>query len=175
MTVETKAATAAKTLEAAAVQAKENYEGILKAGQDQAAKTLEQTAAVTKEQIEKISSQMLKTYADLQELGKGNVEALIESGTIATRGAEDLGREVTAYAQSTFDRSISTGKAILTAKSVKEVIDLQAEFAKSSMDGFLSEASRIQELTSSVTNAAMAPLNARLNVAVETFTKPIAA
>ncbi|WP_448207681.1 phasin family protein [Azospirillum sp. sgz302134] len=161
--------------ENAAAQAKEQYEGFVKAGQEQVAKTFEQTAAATKEQVDKLSAQLLKAYADLQALSKGNAEAVLQSTTIATQGAEDLSRELTAYAQASFDKSITTGKALLTAKSLKEVVDLQTDFVKSSFDAFVAEASRLQDLTSRLTDATLAPLNARVDVTVKTLSKPLAA
>ena len=39
----------------------------------------------------------------------------------------------------------------------------------------LAETSRLQELTTKVTNEALAPLNARVTATVETLSKPIAA
>lgn len=176
MTTATKAKPATThAFESAAAQAKEQYEGFVKAGQEQAAKTFEQTTSAAKEQVEKLSAQLLKLSADLQALNKGNVEALIQSSSIASEGAGELTREMTAYAQASFDKSVSTGKALLAAKSLKEVIDLQNDYVKTSFDAFAAEATRLQDLTTRVTSAAFAPLNARLNATVETLTKPLAA
>jgi phasin family protein len=164
-----------KSLENVTAQAKEQYEGFVKAGQEQSVKQFEQTATAAKEQFEKTTAQLLKSYEDLQAASKANVEALVESSSIAAKGAEDLSREVVAYSQSTLDKSITTGKALLTAKSLQEVVELQNSFFKSSFDAFISEATRIQELTVKVTNDALAPLSARVNATVETLSKPLAA
>lgn len=164
-----------KSLETVTAQAKEKYEGFVKAGQEQTVKQFEQTATAAKEQFEKTTAQLLKGYEDLQAASKANVEALVESSTIAAKGAEDLSREVVAYGQSALDKSITTGKALLTAKSLQEVVELQNGFFKSSFDSFVSEATRIQELSVKVTNEALAPLSARVNATVETFSKPLAA
>ncbi|WP_372398406.1 TIGR01841 family phasin [Azospirillum sp. HJ39] len=164
-----------KSLETVATQAKEQYEGFVKAGQEQTVKQFEQTATVAKEQFEKTAAQLLKSYEDLQAAGKANVEALIASSTIAAKGAEDLGREVVAYGQSTLDKSITTGKALLGAKSLQEVVELQNAFLKSSFDSLLAETGRLQELTTKFTSDAFAPLNARVTATVETFSKPLAA
>ncbi|CAO3354545.1 phasin family protein [Azospirillum palustre] len=162
-----------KSLENVATQAKEQYEGLVKAGQEQTVKQFEQTATAAKEQFEKTAAQLLKSYEDLQATGKANVEALIASSTIAAKGAEDLGREVVAYGQSALDKSITTGKALLTARTIQEVVELQNDFLKSSFDSLLAETTRLQELSTKVTNEALAPLNARVSATVETFSKPI--
>ncbi|MCG5239990.1 phasin family protein [Azospirillum doebereinerae] len=164
-----------KSLETVTAQAKEQYEGFVKAGQEQTVKQFEQTATAAKEQFEKATTQLLKSYEDLQAAGKANVEALVESSSIAAKGAEDLSREVVAYSQSALDKTITTGKALLTAKSLQEVVELQNSFLKSSFDSLIAETTRIHELSVKVTNEALAPLNARVTATVETLSKPIAA
>ena len=171
-----KAKPAAKLIiEDVASQAKDHFEGIVKAGQEQASKHFEQTVAATKEQVEKLSSQLLKISAELQALNKANVEALIQSGSIATQGAEELTREVTAYAQASFDKSVTTGKALLTAKSLKEVVDLQSDYVKASFDSFVAESSRLQDLGTRIATEALTPLKDRVSVTVSTLSKPLAA
>ncbi|CAO3418371.1 phasin family protein [Azospirillum doebereinerae] len=164
-----------KSLETVTAQAKEQYQGFVKAGQEQTVKQFEQTATAAKEQFEKATTQLLKSYEDLQAAGKANVEALVESSSIAAKGAEDLSREVVAYSQSALDKTITTGKALLTAKSLQEVVELQNSFLKSSFDSLIAETTRIQELSVKVTNEALAPLSARVNATVETLSKPLAA
>lgn len=165
----------ATSLELVTSQAKEQYEGLVKASQEQSVKQFEKTSAAAKEQFEKTTAQLLKGYEDLQATSKANVDALLESSAIAAKGAEDLGREVVAYSQSVLDQSITTGKALLTAKSLQEVVELQNSFLKSSFDAFVAEATRIQELSVKVTNDALAPLSSRVNATVETLSKPLAA
>lgn len=173
----TEAATHAATHAAtqAATQARDSIEGFVKASQAQAQKHFEQTVAATKEQVEKASAQVMKGYDEVSALAKDNVDALIEAGTIAAKGAEDIGKEVVSFAQASFDKSVAAGKAILSAKTLLEVVDLQNDYAKSSFDALLTGATKIQELAVKATNAAFAPIGARVNAAVDKLSKPIAA
>ncbi len=54
-------------------------------------------------------------------------------------------------------------------------MDLQSEWAKSAFDGFVAESSKLQDISVKVSNQASQPINERINKAVETFTKTIAA
>jgi len=176
MTTITKTKPAAKlVIEDVAAQAKDHFEGIVKAGQEQAQKHFEQTVAATKEQVEKASAQLLKSYEEYSAFGKENVDALVKSGTIAVKGAEDINKELVAFAQASFDKSVATGRALLSAKSINEVVDLQNAYAKQSFDSMVSEATKLQELSVKVANEAFAPLTARMNALVEKFAKPLAA
>lgn len=170
-----KAKPAPKLIEDVAGQAKEQFEAIFKAQQEQAKAQFEQTFAATKEQVEKASAQLLKGYEDLAAFSKDNVDAFVQSSTIVAKGAEEIGKEVVAFAQSSFEKNVAAGKALMSAKSINEAVDLQNTFAKQSFDAFVAEATRIQELSVKVANEAFAPLTARLNAAVATLSKPMAA
>lgn len=175
MTTTTAKPRAAKVIEDATVQAKANIESIVQASQEQAKKHFEQTMAATKDQVEKTSAQVLKGYDEVASFSKQNVEALVEAGSIVAKGVEEIGKEVVAYSQASFDKSVAAGTALLSAKSLREVVDLQNDYAKSSFDAFVAEANRLSELSVKVANEAFAPLSARMNVAVEKLSKPIAA
>ena len=161
-------------IEDVAAQAKDHFEVIVKAGQEQASKTFEQTVAATKEQVEKASAQLLKGYEEYTAFSKANLDALVKSGTVAAKGAEDLNKELLAFARASFDKSVAAGRALLSAKSINEVVELQNSYAKQSFDSFVAEATKLQELSVKVANEAFAPLNARVNAAVEKFAKPAA-
>ncbi|HEY0837349.1 MAG TPA: phasin family protein [Azospirillum sp.] len=176
MTVTTmKAKPAPKLIEDVAGQAKEQFENIIKAQQEQAKVQFEQTFAATKEQVEKASAQLLKGYEELAAFSKENVDAIVQSSAIVAKGAEEIGKEVAAFAQSAFEKNVAAGKALMSVKSINEAVELQNSFAKQSFDSFVAEATRIQELSVKVANEAFAPLTARLNAAVSTLSKPLAA
>jgi len=141
----------------------------------QAKLNLEGYAKTQQEQIEKASAQLLKSYEELNALTKGNVDAVVQSGTIVAKGAEEAGKQVAAFAQASLEKSVATSKAFLTVKSIRELIDLQNAYAKQSFDALVAETTKLQELSVKVTNDALAPLSARVNLAVEKLAKPLAA
>ena len=155
-----KIATATKAMEDAVSQAKQNLEGMVKAQQ---------------EQIEKASTQILRSYEELAAIAKDNVDAVVLSSTIVAKGAEEAGKQVAAFTQASLEKNVAAGKAVLAVKTVRELIDLQNAYAKQSFDALVAETTKLQELSVKVTNEAFAPINARVNAAVEKLSKPIAA
>ncbi|PWC53070.1 TIGR01841 family phasin [Azospirillum sp. TSO22-1] len=155
-----KIAAAQKVFEDVVGQTKQSLEGYAKAQQ---------------EQIQKASAQLLKSYEELNTLAKGNVEAVVQSGTIVAKGAEEAGKQVAAFTQSSLEQSLAIGKSALAVKSIRELVDLQNAYLKSSLDALVAESTKLQQLSIKVTNEALAPLNARVNVAVEKLGKPLAA
>lgn len=151
---------ATKVMEDAVAQAKQNIEGLVKAQQ---------------EQVEKASAQILKSYDDLAALTKDNVDALVQSGTIVAKGAEEAGKQVAAFGQSAVEKNVATGKALLAVKTLNELVELQNAYVKQTMDALVAEGTKLQELSIKITNEALAPINARVNATVEKLGKPLAA
>ena len=145
-----------KSVEDAIATAKQNLEGLVKAQQ---------------EQIEKASAQVLKGYDDLTVLTKQNVDAFVKSGTVVAKGAEEAGKQVTAFTQSSLEKSVSNAKALLAVKTIQELVELQNAYAKASIEALVSESTKMQELTVKIANEALAPLSARVNATVEVLSK----
>lgn len=172
MTTKTKSPTTAVD---AATQAKETMDTMIKAIQEAVQKNYEQTLVATKEQFEKASQQLFRGYDDLAAFSKENIDAAVQASTILAKGMEDLSKAMMAYAQSSVEQSVETGKVLLGVKTLRELVDLQSSYAKSSFDRLVSEGTKLSELSVKITNDAFAPLNARINAVVEKFAKPVAA
>ncbi|HYD31680.1 MAG TPA: phasin family protein [Azospirillaceae bacterium] len=172
MTTKIKNSAAQTSVDTVAIQAKDAFEGLVKVGQEQAARQFEQALTTTKEQVEKASEQVLKGLDELTRFNKENVDAFVRSGTIVAQGAEAVSKAMAAYAQSSLEQSFATGKALLGVRNVGDLITLQTSYAKSSFDSLLTESSRLSELTVKMTQDAFGPINARFSAAVETFGKP---
>lgn len=162
-------------VEAVAAKQKETIEAAVKAGTEAMGKGYEQAYTVTKEQFEKANSLAFKSYDEFSDFGKENFEAVVASSNILAKGAEVIGKEVAAFAQASVETNMATAKKLFTAKNVQELMDLQGTWAKASLDSFLSETSKLQDLSMKIASESTAPINARVNAAVERMSKPIAA
>lgn len=125
-----------------------------------------------KSQVEKASAQTLKAYEDAAKFNKENLDAFVVASTTYAKGVESVSKSWAAFAQETFEASANVAKAILGAKTLKEAVDLQTDFAKTTFDKFVAEGTKVSEASIKVTNEALEPINARVNVAVEKILKP---
>ncbi|MFN3229708.1 MAG: phasin family protein [Asticcacaulis sp.] len=113
-----------------------------------------------------------KSLAGLNEmnaLSKGNVEALVESVTAATKGAEALGAQAVSYSKKAWEDQVNAAKALSTAKSLQEVVELQTQFAKSALETYVAEMNRVSETLQGTMKDTFKPLNARMTATVERF------
>jgi phasin family protein len=147
----------------------------VKTTQAAAQKNLAQGLALSKDQFEKASQAATKGYEDFVALAKGNVDAFFASAAVFAQGTEQLGRAWFALQQGAAEQAAAATRSLFAAKTLREVVDLQSTYSKTAFDGFVAESSKLSELGLKVTNDAVAPIAARVNVAVEKLSKPLAA
>ena len=169
------AKTTRETFESAAEAQKKSFDDALQAGTDAFAKGYEEFYNSAREQLAKAQQSIFGNFDEVSDFNRENVEAAIVSSNIVAKGFEVVGKEFAAYAQQAIEANMAAAKNLSTAKDPQELMDLQSEWAKSAFDGFVAESSKLQDISVKVSNQASQPINERINKAVETFTKTIAA
>jgi phasin family protein len=139
----------------------------LKDGMAQAAAGFEKTQAKMKEGVEKA----MKTAEEFVAFGQGNMEAFTKSGQIWAAGIQDLQKQFAATAQASFEDAVATFKAMTSAKSLKDAFDLQANLARGAIEKTLAESGKITDASLKLTEQTLAPITARVTLAVEKFAK----
>jgi len=109
----------------------------------------------------------VKTYDQFLSFGKDNAEALLKSATAAGKGIEIINSEVFAYTRKFFEDGVSATKAVLSAKSFDEAVQLQSEFGKVLFQRQVEEATKIGELALSTARQTAEPMQARVAAAAE--------
>jgi phasin family protein len=99
--------------------------------------------------------------------GKRNLEAVVESVTAATRGAETLGAQAMAFSKKSWEDGVAAAQSLSSAKSVQEVVEIQTTWAKSSLETYLSELNRWSDTVSASVKDSLKPLNERVTATVE--------
>jgi phasin family protein len=84
---------------------------------------------------------------------------------------QDLGKQMAATAQASFEETMATFKAFSSVKSLKDAFDLQANLARSTMEKTLAESGKLTDASMKLTEQTLAPITARVSMAVEKFAK----
>jgi len=135
------------------------------------------TAGTSKVQTEiaaTMEKTMTKTAEDLVSFGQGNIEAFAKAGQIWAAGVQELGKQVAATAQAQMDQTVATFKALACVKSFKEAVDLQSSLARSSVEKAVAETGKLTDASLKLAEQTLAPLTARVTLAVEKFGRPVA-
>jgi len=152
--------------------ASKGFEGTmsgLKDGMARATTGFADTQTKVKEGMEKV----MKTAEELVAFSQGNFEAMVKSGQIWAAGMQDIGKQLAANAQASFDETLSTFKALSSAKSLKDAFDLQAGLARATMEKAVAESGKLTDASMKLTEQTLAPLTARVNLAMEKFAKTV--
>lgn len=135
----------------------------------EAAKKVEDFAADTQkamtEQMEKLSKGVESATSFSQE----NVDAIVKSSEITAKAFEGINAEVVSYSKKSFDDGVAAAKDLAASKNVAEVMEKQTEFAKASVESFMKQATKLNELYTNAAKSAVEPLGARVQAATDAF------
>jgi phasin family protein len=142
-------------------------------------KTAEKVQAATisvvdtaKDQFAKAAESQFKAADEVAAFGKSNVDAFIRAGSIFFHGFEELTRSFVGMTQAQVETGMSAAKAMIGAKTLTELTDLQNSFSKTAFDSVVSEATHISELAIKIANEAIEPISARVTATMEQMSKP---
>lgn len=136
-------------------------------GAEAVKKTVEQASAAGNQAFREGVEKSLGALTEINVQGKRNLEALVESVTAATRGAEALGAQSLAYGKKSWEDGVNAAQALAGAKSVQEVVELQTGFAKSAIETYLGEVTRMTDTLTAAVKDSFKPLNERMTATVE--------
>ena len=129
--------------------------------------TVEQATAAGNQAFKDTVEKSLSGLNELNALSKRNLEAMVASMTAATKGAESVGSQAMSYAKRSTEDSVAAAKALATAKSMQEVVELQTAYAKTALETYLAEMNRMSETVATSVKNSLAPLNERVTAVME--------
>ncbi|HEC91044.1 MAG TPA: phasin family protein [Alphaproteobacteria bacterium] len=135
-------------------------------------------AAQAAEQVEaavNAGAEMFKGYEDVAGFGKENINAVMATGALLSKGIQDMNKAWFALAQDAMEQNVAATKRILGSKSVVEVVEIQSDLARAGYDKAMIESRRLSDMSIKLAEEASAPIVGRVNTAMEAFTKPFAA
>jgi len=147
------------------------------------AKTNHKAAGETVEQVVKNGNEamksgietMTKAYERFAGFGKETLEAYVQSATAVTKAFERINGEVLAYSKQQVEDGLAAFKAVSTAKTFHEAWEVQSDYAKSAVDAYIAQATKINDLWMDAAKQAVEPLNQRFSAFAEAVqeTRPV--
>ena len=114
----------------------------------------------------------LETFVDL---GRENIAAVAKANLALSEGMQAIGQEILTYARSSLESASNAATALLEAKTLDEVIQLNTDLAKSSLEALLARSAKLSEMGVSIASEALAPWGGRVEATFAKFAKPAAA
>lgn len=116
-----------------------------------------------------------KAIEELVEFSKGNVEAIVASGRVAAKGAEEIAKYSAEYGRTAVEKANATAKQFAAVKSPTEFFQLQGEVAKQTLDALVAEGSKFTENYLKLMGDISQPISNRVAVAAEKVKSTVSA
>lgn len=130
-----------------------------------AAATVETFAADAQKAFTEQFGKVTKGLEEAAAFGQQNVDALVKSSELAAKAAEGIGSEFSAWVKKSFDDSVAATKDFAGAKTVTELFEKQTAFAQTALEGFVAQATRLNDLYTAAAKDVTAPVAARFSAA----------
>jgi phasin family protein len=108
-----------------------------------------------------------QAYDEMVAFSKDNADAVLQAGANLARGLEGIGTSMVDLAEVVITEGIKTSRRLAGAGSVREILDLHAALALTSFDLMIAEGSRLSEMSVAAVEMAVAPINRRMDAAVD--------
>jgi phasin family protein len=103
---------------------------------------------------------MFKNLEDMQQFSKDQLDAATVTATTLSKGVQQIAVEATDYSKKSLESTTAFFEKLLGAKSLDKAIELQTEYAKSSYETFVAQATKLGEIYTNITKEAFKPVEA---------------
>ena len=129
--------------------------------------TLESMVNAGSDAMKQSFDRAVEGYDQLAAFNKATVEAFIQAANVTTKGFEAINSAALAYSRQTIEESVAAAKAAIGSKSIQELIELQSDFTKSSIDSYVGQVTKVGDMVASIAKEAAEPINSRVAALVE--------
>ncbi len=105
---------------------------------------------------------MVKNIDDMQQFGKDNVDATMKSFGVLSKSMQAIAVEMADYSKKVFEQGTAATEKLIGSKSLEKAIEVQSDYAKSTYEGFVAEATKLGELYADLAKEAYKPFEGQL-------------
>ncbi len=109
-------------------------------------------------------------YGELADLGRESFAAAVKANAVMSEGWEAWGREMIGYAKASFEKAAQTTAALLAAKSLEDVVQVNNEFVQTSVESMIKRSAKLSEVSMKVFEA-WAPVGSRVEAVAAKLAK----
>lgn len=143
-----------------------------------AATTTEKATDMIKDMSARAKSAMDKSgefAKEAMEFNKLNVEAIVEAGKIAVKGAQTAAQNAAELGRKNIEQTTTMVKSISSVKAPADFFKIQGDFARSQFDTVVAEMSKSSEFYLKLAGEVFQPISTRYSVAADQIKARMAA
>lgn len=113
-------------------------------------------------------------FDDANLYGKDAMDSLLKSYSAAARGFQAIATETAEYSKKAYEANVAHMEALMSIRSIESAIELNTSFAKSMVEGYLSELNKLGEMYSDIARQTYSPAQTAASRATETVKANVA-
>src|SRR6267154_605031 len=106
---------------------------------------------------------MVNKIDEMQQFGKDNMDATMKSFGMFSKSAQAIAVEIADYSKKVFEQGTAASEKLIGSKSLEKAIEVQSDYAKSSYEGFVAEATKLGELYTALAKEAYKPFESQFS------------
>lgn len=103
---------------------------------------------------------MINNVEEFQKLSKDNMDLAMRSFGTLSRNFQSIALDTADYTKKSFEEGTAAFEKLLAAKSVDKAFEVQADYARSAYEGFVTHATKLGEYYVDMTKDAYKPFEA---------------
>ncbi len=154
-----------KTLQDAFLSGTEVAENAYKSSSDAFKSTFEKAIKDGKTQVEKAT----QSLTEVPMYDKEGAEPFLKVGTEVAEKSEKISAALLEFSAARMDAYFTATRSVIEAEDVQKAIELQSEFARSTAEQFVSEASKLNAMFVEASKSLMEPFGAQYAASMDKF------
>lgn len=94
---------------------------------------------------------------EMQKAAKDSVDNAMKSLSAVTKGVQAIAVEASDYSKKSFEAGSAALEKLLGAKTLDKALEIQTDYAKSSYEGFVAQATKMSEMYTDMAKEAYKP------------------
>ncbi|MDF2366915.1 phasin family protein [Sneathiella sp.] len=166
--IEDMVATGRKSLQDAFINGTEAAEKAFKSNTETFKTNYEKAVAEGKTGFEKA----IKTFEGSQFYDKNSADAFVKASNAAVEKSEKIGAELIDFGTGQLQEVFNITKTIAETDDVTKAVEIQTEFARTSMQSYMSEIGKLNSLVADAAKSVVEPFGAQYAASLDMFSKP---
>ncbi|MEP3244784.1 MAG: phasin family protein [Sneathiella sp.] len=156
-----------KTLQDAFMSGADAAEKAFKTGSEAFKTTYEKAVSDGKEQVEKA----VKTLSEANFYEQDGTDSLAKLGTTAVEKSEKIGAEIVEFSTDRVNDYFTVTRSLIEADDVQKAIEVQSEYARTSVESYVSEFGKLNTMFVEASKSIMEPFGAQYAANMDKFLK----
>lgn len=100
---------------------------------------------------------MMKSFEDVSNAGSEFMDSSLKNLASLSKGYQVIAAEAADYSRKAFEAGTATAEKLVSAKSIENAVEIQADYAKQAYEGFVAQATKMSELYAEMAKEAYKP------------------